>query len=281
SDCHQHAGRTHYLQQARNRSTADSRDNQFGAAFGLGRSTKCSNDPRISASFGIRVDCSMKKLRKIILFTALLLLGLYGCFQIVFPTHTNRFRLTLSFNIDGREYLGSSVIETRWTEQPIQPIAVAVHIRGQAVFIDLGARGAIVAALMTGASDIGDDSANVSGLLSRAFSTSEHHPTVPELPKLSGRRNLTPDNMPRLIWFSDVADEKSARVFTIKELPALFGPTARLDAATIEVTSDPIVIDIDQKLPWYRDLAERQKKNLHIGGPGFELSYNMFIGDLS
>ncbi|MGZ5873361.1 MAG: hypothetical protein ACXWKP_14770, partial [Bradyrhizobium sp.] len=63
----------------------------------------------------------MRILRKTILFSALLLLGLYGCFQIVFPTYTNRFRLTLSFNIDGREYLGSSVIETRWTRQPIGP----------------------------------------------------------------------------------------------------------------------------------------------------------------
>jgi len=223
----------------------------------------------------------MKKLRKIALFSALLLLGLYGCFQIVFPTYTNRFRLTLSFNIDGREYSGSSVIETRWTEQPIQPIAVNVYVRGQAVFIDLGARGAIVAALMTGASDIGDDSANVSGLPLKAFSSREHHVTVPELPKLAGRRDLTPDNMPRLIWFSNVGDESSARVFMIKDIPVLFGPTARLDAATIEVTSDPIVIDIDRKLPWYRDLEERQKRGLLTGGPGFELWSNMFIGDLS
>lgn len=226
----------------------------------------------------------MKTLGKIVLFTALALLGLYGCFQISFPSYTDRFRLAMSFNIDGQEYSGSSVIEILWAGQlNMGQGPYSAFTRGQAVFIDLGARGAIVAALMTGASADGDlYSGNVSGLPFKAFSTREHQVTVPELPKLSGRRNLSPDNMPRLIWFPNVADEKSARVFLVKDIPVLFGPTARLDTATIEFTSDPIVIDIDQKLPWYRDLAERQKKHLLTGGPGFELWSNMFfIGDLS
>jgi hypothetical protein len=88
--------------------------------------------------------------------------------------------------------------------------------------------------------------------------------------------------MPGLIWFSNVEDEKSARVVTVGEIPSLFGPTARLDAAFIEITTDPIVIDIDQKLPWYRALAERQKGHLVITKPGdFTLSYSAFIGELS
>jgi hypothetical protein len=221
----------------------------------------------------------LRLFRKFVLFSALLVLGLYGCFQIAFPTYVDRFRLTMSFNIDGREYTGSSVIEAHYTRQP-NGRSYAVHVRGQAVFIDLGARGAIVAALQTGARDIGDNSVGVTGLPFKAFGTSEHQITTPDLPKLSGRRDLTPDNMPRLMWFSNVADAGSARVFTIKELPALFGPTARLSAATIEITSDPIVIDIDQKLPWYHDLKERQK-GPYTSRPGFGLGYLMFIGDLS
>jgi hypothetical protein len=223
----------------------------------------------------------MRKLGKIALFSALLLLGLYGCFQIAFPTYVDRFRLTMSFNIDGREYTGSSVIEAVYTKNGgLSNSAYEEHTRGQAVFIDLGVRGAIVAVLTAGALAVGDNFADINGLPFKAFSTREHHATVPELPKLSGRRELTPDNMPRLIWFSNVADESSARVFMIKELPALFGPTARLDAATIEITSDPIVIDIDQKLPWYRDLERRQKGH-SVFGAGFSLNYSMFIGDLS
>jgi hypothetical protein len=223
----------------------------------------------------------MKILRKIILFAALLLLGLYGCFQIAFPTYIDRFRLTMSFNIDGREYTGSSVIEAVYTRNGgLSNSAYEEHTLGQAVFIDLGARGVIVATLTAGALAVGDNWGDISGLPMKAFSTREYHVTVPELPKLSGRRDLTPDNMPRLIWFSNVADESSARVFTIKELPGMFGPTARLDAAFIEITSDPIVIDIDQKLPWYRDLKMRQKGH-SVFGAGFSLNYSMFIGDMS
>ncbi|MGZ5873362.1 MAG: hypothetical protein ACXWKP_14775 [Bradyrhizobium sp.] len=223
----------------------------------------------------------MRTLRKTILFSALLLLGLYGCFQIAFPTYVDRFRLTMSFNIDGREYTGSSVIEAVYTKNGgLSNSAYEEHTRGQAVFIDLGARGAIVATLTAGALAVGDNWGNIYGLPMKAFSTREHQITIPELPKLSGRRDLTPDNMPRLIWFSNVADESSARVFTIKELPGMFGPTARLDAAFIEITSDPIVIDIDQKLPWYRNLEKRQKGRDVIGA-GFSLNYTMFIGDLS
>jgi hypothetical protein len=223
----------------------------------------------------------MRKLRKIALYAGLLLLGLYGCFQISFPTYVDRFRLTMSFNIDGREYIGSSVIEAVYTRNGgLSNSAYEEHTRGQAVFIDLGAQGAIVATLTAGALAVGDNWGDISGLPMKAFSTREHQITIPELPKLSGRRDLTPDNMPRLIWFSNVADESSARVFTIKELLGMFGPTARLDAAFIEITSDPIVIDIDQKLPWYRDLEKRQKGRLLIGA-GFSLNYTMFIGDLS
>ncbi len=226
----------------------------------------------------------MRRPKKIILLSALLLVSLYGCFKVTFPSYTNRFRLTMAFNIDGQTYSGSSVIEVLWAGQlnmgqgPYSP-----YIRGQAVFIDLGQRGAIVAVLYLSGGN--DRAVGVESLTRRAFSTRQHPIAipegVPELSRLTGRRDLAPDNMPGLIWFSNVEDEKSARVVTVGELPSLFGPTARLDAAFIEITTDPIVIDIDQKLPWYRALAYRQKGHSIISEPGFKLKYNMFIGELS
>jgi hypothetical protein len=220
---------------------------------------------------------------KVLLLAALLLVTLYGCFKIVFPSYANRFRLTIAVNIDGQTYTGSSVIEVRWQDQKILPASVpyAPSIRGQAVFIDLGQRGAVVAALNTGERSAGDNSVGVEELAQRAFSTRTHDIEVPDLPGLTGRRDLAPDNMPRLIWFNNVDDERSAHVFTTKDLPGLFGPTARLDAAFIEITTDPIVVDIDRKLPWYRALADRQKGHLLILQPVFQLKYNMFVGESS
>jgi hypothetical protein len=86
--------------------------------------------------------------------------------------------------------------------------------------------------------------------------------------------------LPRLVWLANVTDEKSARALAVGDLTELFGPTARLDAAFVEITSDPIVIDIDRKLPWYRALADRQKNGI-ITGPHFELVYSMFVRDQS
>jgi hypothetical protein len=214
----------------------------------------------------------VRRLTRGTVFVALLLVGLYGCFKATFPTYANRFRLTMAFNIDGQVYSGSSVIEVRWQDQQVflPNMPYAPNVRGQAVFNDLGRRGAIVAALQASQGP-NNGSVGVQELTLRAFDTA-----IPELPRLTGLRNLAPNNMPRLIWFSNVDDEKSARIFSIKDLPKMFGPTARLDAAFIEITSDPVIIDIDQKLPWYRALVERQKSGV-ISGPGFELSCEMFV----
>jgi hypothetical protein len=49
-------------------------------------------------------------------------------------------------------------------------------------------------------------------------------------------------------------------------------------AAYVEITRDPIVIDIDRKLPWYKELVGRQKGHLTISYLGqLLLTYNMFI----
>lgn len=211
----------------------------------------------------------MKAPSKGLLLAALALVGLYGCYKVTFPTYTNRFRLTIAFNIEGQIYSGSSVIEVRWQDQQVllPNIPFAPSVRGQAVFIDLGRRGAIVAALQAP----NNGSVGVQELTLRAFDAA-----VPGLPRLTGRRDLAPNNMPTLIWFRNIEDDQSARIFSSKDLPKMFGPTARLDKAFIEITSDPIIIDIDQKLPWYRTLVERQMNGI-ISGPGFELNYEMFV----
>jgi hypothetical protein len=90
----------------------------------------------------------MKAVRKGILFTALALVGLYGCYKVTYPTYANRFRLTMAFNIDGQTYAGSSVLELVYVSQPrISSAPYSNYVRGQAVFIDLGKHGVVIAAL--------------------------------------------------------------------------------------------------------------------------------------
>lgn len=91
---------------------------------------------------------------------------------------------------------------------------------------------------------------------------------------------LSPDNFPRLIWFSNPADPKSARKITIGNVADIIDPTARLTQAFVEITRDPIMVNIATKLPWYPALLEAQRGKGITSYPGqFQLVYNMFVGE--
>src|SRR5262249_21584748 len=102
---------------------------------------------------------------------------------------------------------------------------------------------------------------------------------LPLLPRLTGRRTLAPDNMPRFIWFSDLRDPRTAHKLSVKEVEKTLGPTARLVDANVEITSDPIVIDIDGKIPWYEQLKRPLAAGLIQVEYGLTLSKEMFVGD--
>jgi hypothetical protein len=216
------------------------------------------------------------------------LVGLYVAFNIAYPTYTYRYRLTITVEIDGKIHTGSSVIEVSFRGQPYLPGVGSFipHIRGQAVFIDLGRFGTAIAVLIAPSFEQGGtvrwpEGVSALWLATRAFGIKATNDELPQLPHLAGRRDLTPDNMPRLIWFSHLDDPKTARRFKVENIPTLFGPSARLAAAYVEITNDPIVIDIDKKLPWYETLTRPLGQGLIEIEYGFALSKGMFIGDAS
>jgi len=147
--------------------------------------------------------------------------------------------------------------------------------------IDLGSRGAVTATLVNGESygAAADGAINALWLLPSAFGKGSANSELPELPRLRGQRDLAPDNMPRLIWFADIADPKTARKFKLTDIPQLFGANARLAAAFVETTSDPIVLDIDKKIPWFATLRRPLGQGVIQIDYGFALSKPMFIGD--
>jgi hypothetical protein len=212
---------------------------------------------------------------------------------VAYPDYSYRYRLTLSIEADGEVHTGSSVIEVVWNGGiPFGDVGSYVESRrGQATFIDLGKRGAVVAVLLAPSHvergiAVWPEGVDVVWLASRAFGATLGTEALPlqerlaRLTRLTGRRDLTLDNMPRLIWFSDITDPKTARVIYPAELPKLFGAGARIAEAFVEITRDPIVIDIDKRLPWYRDLAARQKSTGITGQPfEFQLMYPMFVGE--
>jgi hypothetical protein len=222
----------------------------------------------------------MRILRIIALSIVTLILGVIVWWQVAYPTYSYRYRLTLTIEAEGKIHTGSSVIEVRWVGQPYVPGVGSYlpFIRGQATFIDLGSRGAVIASLRNQDYGRGSDGTwSAIWIAARAFGNEGGDANLRQLTRLAGLRHLSADNLPQLIWFSNISDPSTAQRIPVADIPKLSGPEARLVDATVEITHDPIVIDIDKKLPWYKELAARQKARGIISYPGqFHLSYSMF-----
>jgi hypothetical protein len=200
-----------------------------------------------------------------------------------YPTYVNRYRLTIAVEIDGERHTGSSVIEVRWTGRPKIGDAgpFVPRVLGQAAVVDLGSKGVIVAALFNGVRfGIAPDGAvDATFLAARAFGNNSTHSELPALEHLRGRMSLREDNFPRLIWFKDPKDLKSAHVIKADEIGKLLASDAKL-SAYVEITNDSNDGSIAAKLPWYPELEKRQRSRGVLSWPGeVTLSYPMFGGE--
>jgi hypothetical protein len=228
----------------------------------------------------------MRTVGKITLWIAVIVGAFFVWLHFAYPVYSYRYRLTLAVETDGEVHTGSSVIEVQWVGQPKlgQAPPFYPYVYGQGVFVDLGSRGAVVATLITGDTSVFTAGGAVSAMFvaARAFGNDSSIDSLPQLPSLRGRRDLAPDNMPRLLWFPNVANPDSVRIIRAENIPSLFSPNARLATAYVEITRDPIVIDIDKKLPWYKELADRQKGHGITSYPGqFQIMYSMFVKEAS
>jgi hypothetical protein len=207
-------------------------------------------------------------------------------YKVNHPTYSYRYRLQISLSVDGKVHTGSSVIEVTWEcgpkiadSGPCGPV-----LRGQATVIDLGARGIVVATLITGdsVSPTPDGAISAVFLCANAFGNNSTYEELPALPRLTGRRSLSPSNFPRLVWFSNPADPKSAKKITVEDVANVIDPTARFTEAFVEITNDPIVVDIRKALPWLGPLESKPPGSNIIYLPNnLGLNRYLFIGDAS
>src|SRR5215470_7395763 len=76
----------------------------------------------------------------------------YVCGLSMYPSHSHRYRLGVSIEVDGQVLSNSSVIEVIWKPQCFLPGSGhwwqwAATVQGQAVLLDLGPRGVLLAPL--------------------------------------------------------------------------------------------------------------------------------------
>jgi hypothetical protein len=226
------------------------------------------------------------RMLKWIIFAALCIGVPYFAYNLIYPDYTYRYRLELTLELDGKPYTGSSVIEVRWIGGPSishqGAYAASGFVYGQAPLIDLGTRGILIVGLINADSGSPHDAVPALFLGAAAFGNDSSYKKLPSLVRETGRRDLKPDNWPRLMWLPDRLDRTSARKIAPEEIESVFGPGARFTSAFAEMTSDPIMIDIDKKLPWYRVWADgyRRQPLAIYDRPGIvTLRPNMLIGD--
>jgi hypothetical protein len=220
--------------------------------------------------------------RPVLVFVLVLVLVAVAWCQTAFPSYSHRYRLTIAIETDGKIHTGSSVIEVTFEGQPRlegSGTLYTPHVGGQAVFVDVGRHGTVVAALNPGMIENRSLSATFLAMQAYGIDGNEAYRTIRQK---TGRRDLVPNKMPLLIWFRDATDPATGRVIKAEQVPDLFGPTARLASAYLEITSDRVVIDIDQKLPWLTDLVNRQHQRGVTSRPNeFQIRYTMFVGPAS
>jgi hypothetical protein len=200
-----------------------------------------------------------------------------------YPVYAYRYRLTVNFELDGKVHSGSSLIEIGWQEgiKLGDSGGFAPMIRGQAPVVDLEDRGVVIATLI--AEDWGWHNSNAGwGTLWLVPSVTRGGGDPAMLPTLRGKRKLAFDNLPRFLWFSNPKNPTTAKTLLVDDIPSVFGPSARFASAFVEITNDPIVIDIRQKLPWIKALEERARGEGVLYLPNkLGISRYMFIGDAS
>jgi hypothetical protein len=144
-------------------------------------------------------------------------------------------------------------------------------IRGEALAVDLGARGVLFSLLTidharVSAPLVPSSAVSPAGLLVASFDGSSIAGVTWRL--LYRIRNTRgPFEVPLarlllLVRFSDVNDPKTVERVDPADLATSFGPGVKLVRATIEITKDPVTTGLEKRLPWLALPSEAQWKLL-------------------
>jgi hypothetical protein len=120
-------------------------------------------------------------------------------YKVAYPTYTYRYRFAIAVEVDGQTKTASSVIEIRVATQPMSVIfsPVSNSVYGDAVFLDLDAKGNVIALLGFGP----NGSENYMPFLVPTLFDLGGVDNLPKLERLRGTRELTGKWLPTLITF--------------------------------------------------------------------------------
>ncbi|HWK93828.1 MAG TPA: hypothetical protein VNR39_00255 [Pseudolabrys sp.] len=190
----------------------------------------------------------MRILAKALLLIALVIGGAVAWYTIKYPTYVYRYRMTVEVAVSGKVHSGASVIEVRIATQPhggdVPPYVP--HVRGEAVFVDLGEGRNVIALLAAGpvAENVNYPDQIVPALFDVPFEN------WAALSGMRGTKEVPISKLPTFVTFSNLDDPKTAHIVSLYDLEKEFGPDVQFKRVSIEITEDPVTRNLDKKLSW-------------------------------
>jgi hypothetical protein len=209
---------------------------------------------------------------------AAVVLALFVSYDIAYPVFSYHVRLAIEIDDHGSKKTGSTVVEIRQTPYPsfggLFGGGREISSHGEAIFLDLGEGGNLVALLGLGGFCCGahDD---IFQIVDRTFFVGDNQGTQQNGPLAEVERIVTanlgkvielpPDRMPTLVRFRDPEDPKTMEEASPVDLEKNYGEGITFLRSTIEITDVPVTEGvIDKRLPWLRAMIGDDPLHHHL-----------------
>lgn len=205
---------------------------------------------------------------KFLAWTAGIITALYVGFLLLFPSYTHRYRITVEVEADGKVHSGSAIWEGTFQEHKILKGLFAggsnISMRGVPVVVNLGQRGAIVALVRP--SRLRNEYYRPTPVAAHQLALNAYYgPRKGRKRRFGGKikgyktvsgetepKLLNPDNYPAFVWLRDPNNVRSAEPAPPFEWSEQIDPSVALRSITLQITSDGVSGDAQQKLPWLK-----------------------------
>jgi len=204
--------------------------------------------------------------------------------QLRYPTHTYRYKLTIEVNTPEGVRSGHAIREVTWRDAPritMEAPAGMMKERGEAVAVDLP-NGQTLFALLY--------SKNQGVTASLAFGTSRlTKNTNLRLVGIEKPERYNPvwgqDGYPRLVYFANLADPKSVERLDPEDLQQDLGEGYSLKRITAQITNEAVTTEISERLAragWKAGQALDQTSGVTVKPTlAQQLSYRDFSRDIN
>lgn len=222
----------------------------------------------------------MKKLSIIVL----ILLGVYGCWQFVYPSGSFNYKLTLVVDDNGKQIIASGVREVTIAVRPgiILVNGNYITLKGEAVAIDLGEKG-VLFSLLGGSGGTDAQTMFLQEFMYSGSASKKGIEFYKKLQQTGAKKELAFDKLPMLVRFKDINDPKTVEKIDPNDLEKTFGKGVKLVSATLEMTDEGVTNGVEKWLPWIREYYSRRLDGDRYGSGDAKnrLANDLASGDFS